>query len=347
MEAGAEAIYQGALHDGAWAGRADFLLRVPQPSALGPWSYDIADAKLAVAEKAAFLVQLGVYADLVAALQGRLPSSVRALLGDGREVRYDPARTIAYVRAARARFERRIGSLDPAAVPDRVGACEGCVWFERCDERRRGVDHLSQVAGMRRAQIVRLGESGVTTLAGLALAPDGARPRRTSEPSFVALRRQAALQLEQRVDGVPRYELLPPRERAGFALLPPPAAGDVYLDAEIDPLFEPGRSLVYLLGAYVHDAGQRRYRPFWSETRAQERSRLRGLRRLAGASTAAPTPPRTSTTTDPTTRARCGGWRCSTARARTRSTTCCAARSGRSARGRARRRSRSRTRATR
>ncbi len=277
MEAGAPAIYQAALHDGAWAGRADFLLRVEAPSALGPWSYDVADAKLAVAEKAGFLVQLGVYADLVAAVQGRLPDSVRALLGDGREARYDPARTIAYVRAARARFERRLARLDPDAVPDRVAACERCVWLARCDERRRAADHLSQVAGIRRAQIARLGAAGITTLAGLALAPEAAKPRGIGAPSFAALRRQAALQLEQRLTGTPRYELLAPHERAGLALLPPPDSGDVYLDVESDPLYEPGRSLQYLFGAYAHDGSARRYRPFWSETRAQERAAFEAL----------------------------------------------------------------------
>jgi predicted RecB family nuclease len=271
MEAGAEAIYQGAFHDGAWAGRADFLIRVDHPSALGAWSYDIADAKLAVSEKASFLVQLCVYADLVAAVQGVLPRSIRALLGDGREVRYDPARYVAYVRLARERFERRIASLDPEAVPERVSACDGCAWFERCDERRRKVDHLSFVAGIRRAQIARLDGAGLTTLAALAQAPDAGKPARMSGPTFAALRKQAALQLDQRLTGIPRYELLEPRERTGFAALPEPARGDVYFDIEGDPLYEPGRTLEYLLGAYVHDAQGPRYRPFWGETRAGER----------------------------------------------------------------------------
>jgi uncharacterized protein len=274
MEAGAEAIYQGAFHDGSWAGRADFLIRVDHPSALGAWSYDIADAKLAVSEKASFLVQLCVYADLVAAVQGVLPRSIRALLGNSHEVRYDPARYVPYVRLARERFERRIGSLDPEAVPDRVAACDGCVWFERCNERRRAVDHLSFVAGIRRTQIARLGGAGVTTLKALAQAPDAGKPPRMSAVTFATLRKQAALQLDQRVTGIPHYALLEPHERAGFAALPEPARGDVYFDIEGDPLYEPGRALEYLFGAYVHDAEGPRYRPFWGETRDGERAAL-------------------------------------------------------------------------
>ncbi len=47
MRAGTAVIYQATfLHD-RWVGHADFLERVEQPSALGDWSYEVADAKLA------------------------------------------------------------------------------------------------------------------------------------------------------------------------------------------------------------------------------------------------------------------------------------------------------------
>ncbi len=36
MRAGADVIYQAAFFDGGWHGRADFLLRVEEPSDLGP-----------------------------------------------------------------------------------------------------------------------------------------------------------------------------------------------------------------------------------------------------------------------------------------------------------------------
>src|SRR5271170_6624599 len=47
MRAGADVIVQGAfLHD-AWSGRTDILRRVEIPSALGSWSYEVIDTKLA------------------------------------------------------------------------------------------------------------------------------------------------------------------------------------------------------------------------------------------------------------------------------------------------------------
>ncbi len=272
MRSGAEAIYQGSFLDGEWTGRADFLFRVDAPSALGAWSYDVADTKLAIRAKPQFLVQLCTYALLVASVQRTLPRSVRALFGDGSEVAYDPARYAAYVRSAQRRFAAALGALDADAIPDRLSACEGCAWSAHCDGVRRRADHLSLVAGMRRDQTKRLAAAGIATLERLATAEAGARPERMAEKTFATLRRQAALQFHQRTTGSRRYELLPPRAAHGFAALPPPAEGDVYFDMEGDPLYEAGRGLEYLFGAYVADDAERPYREFWGETRAQEKA---------------------------------------------------------------------------
>ena len=272
MVSGAEAIYQASFLNGAWTGRADFLVRVDDaPSGLGSWSYDVADTKLAIRAKPQFLVQLCTYAELVAAVQGVLPRSVRALFGDGSETAYDPRRYAAYVRAAQRRFESAYGALDPDAVPERVTACEQCVWTARCDGVRRGVDHLSLVAGMRRDQTKRLVAAGIATLERLATSPADAHPAKMAAQTFANLRRQATLQLYQRTTGLHRYELLAPRELHGFTALPHPSAGDVYFDMEGDPLYEAGKGLEYLFGAFVPDDADHPYREFWGETRDQEK----------------------------------------------------------------------------
>jgi predicted RecB family nuclease len=192
MASGAEAIYQASFLDGAWTGRADFLLRVDRPSALGAWSYEVADTKLAIREKPQFLVQLCTYAELVAGVQGELPPTVRALFGDGTEIAYDPRHYVAYVRAAQRRFVGAVAALDAEAVPERVPACEECAWATQCNGVRRRVDHLSLVAGMRRDQTKRLVAAGIATLERLAGAAEDARPARMAEKTFATLRRQAA-----------------------------------------------------------------------------------------------------------------------------------------------------------
>lgn len=47
MQDGFDIIYQPVLTDGSWYGRADFLQKVNRPSALGNWSYEAVDTKLA------------------------------------------------------------------------------------------------------------------------------------------------------------------------------------------------------------------------------------------------------------------------------------------------------------
>src|ERR1019366_3678725 len=64
MRAGVDVIYQAALADGSWRGFADFLEKVPMPCpALGGYSYEVLDTKLARHAKAGYLVQLCLYSD--------------------------------------------------------------------------------------------------------------------------------------------------------------------------------------------------------------------------------------------------------------------------------------------
>ena len=67
MAAGAEIIVQGAFRSGGWAGRTDVLRRVATSSDLGPWSYEVIDAKLARETKGGAVLQLCLYAELLAA----------------------------------------------------------------------------------------------------------------------------------------------------------------------------------------------------------------------------------------------------------------------------------------
>src|SRR5437764_398199 len=84
MRAGADVIYQAALADGGWRGYADFLERVPKPSpALGDWSYEVIDTKLARRPKPEFIVQLCLYSHLLARVQGLQPEHMHIVLGNG------------------------------------------------------------------------------------------------------------------------------------------------------------------------------------------------------------------------------------------------------------------------
>jgi predicted RecB family nuclease len=74
MKEGAEVIAQGALAYQGWAGRADILRRVEVPSAIGHWSYEALDTKLARETKAGAILQLCLYSDLLTQAQGIAPA---------------------------------------------------------------------------------------------------------------------------------------------------------------------------------------------------------------------------------------------------------------------------------
>jgi len=117
MDAGAEAIVQATLVDGCWHGRADVLLRVERPSALGSWSYIPADTKLAAETRGGTVLQLCLYADLLRTAQGALPEEM-LVVAPGRYADPGQLRTLdffAYYRLVRQQLEVAIQQVPAAA----------------------------------------------------------------------------------------------------------------------------------------------------------------------------------------------------------------------------------------
>lgn len=268
MKRGVPVIHQATFYDEGWVGLADFVERVEEPSQLGSWSYEVADAKLAKRAKPHFLLQLCFYSDWVAALQGKLPRRMHLLLGSKQRESYRYAEFAAYYRVLRRRLASAVAGEGRKIYPLSVPHCDICRWSDRCRDQWKADDHLSLVANIRNVQIERLEAGGIATLAALA----GTREqsvRRMAPVTFRTLRQQAILQLRQRETGRPDYELLAPEPGRGFALLPPPSPGDVFFDMEGDPYLEGG--LEYLFGAAFLDGDRVTYRPWWGHDAAEEK----------------------------------------------------------------------------
>ncbi|HUF06856.1 MAG TPA: TM0106 family RecB-like putative nuclease [Candidatus Binatia bacterium] len=276
MRQGADVIFQATFFDGRWRGHADFLYRVERPSpVLGAYSYDIADTKLSRGVKAAAIIQMCVYADLLARLQGVLPETVYVVTGDGVERPHRLTDYAAYFRYARNRFEQRVlgGSLGLDTYPDPVEHCQVCVWYPTCIQRRRDDDHPSIVAGIRRVDTERFMSADVRTLTQIARLPPDASVPEVEPHARRRLSDQARLQLHERVTGERVYELIPPEPDAsgrGLAALPEPTPWDVFFDIESDP-WALDDGLEYLLGLAITVDGERTYLPFWSHDREEEK----------------------------------------------------------------------------
>lgn len=270
MRGGADVIYQGVLVDEDWRGIADFLVRVTALSAFGAWSYEAWDTKLGRHAKPTYALQLAFYSDQIARLQGITPRSMCVVLGQHEVQRLKTDDFLAYYRAARRRFAAFSASPEGTS-PYPVEHCGICRYRLQCGEVWRQTDHLSLVAGIRRETALRLEKAGVTTTAALASCascPD----QRISEPTFAALREQAALQRSFTDTGQHTYQLIHPSEERGFALLPEPSPGDLFFDMEGYPYFEPTGGLEYLFGVAWMEAGSIRFQPWWGTDRAGEKA---------------------------------------------------------------------------
>ena len=177
MRRGVDVVYQGRLEsgDGRWSGYPDFLIRVEAPSALGAWSYEAADAKLARTARGTALLQLLLYSDLLATVQEREPERMHLALGggDGRiDASFRVVEYAAYYRAVRRTFEAHADA--PAETyPEPVDHCRALRLerpLRRPAPRRRpplasGRDHARPAA-----------------TPGRARHPDDGRPRRVAPP---------------------------------------------------------------------------------------------------------------------------------------------------------------------
>ena len=281
MRTGADVIVQGALEDGDWYGRPDVLLKIDVPSAFGTWAYEIADTKLARETRGGTILQLGLYCEMLARMQGRRPERFYVVTPDTalpvNEYRVDDY--AAYFRLIRGRLEVTVNEdeevLAAANYPEPVDHCDVCPWSSVCTQKRRTDDHLSLVAGISRLQRHELEARDIPTLAALAELPLplAFKPKRGAAATFERVREQARLQLVARNTQQPVFELIQPLEREkGLCRLPQPSSRDLFLDLEGDPFVgEGGRE--YLFGLVsLGESGEPVYRAFWAQTDQEERA---------------------------------------------------------------------------
>jgi uncharacterized protein len=273
---GRDAVYQATFLNEPWGGRSDFLVRVDNPSAFGPWSYEVVETKLARSTKATALIQLCFYSELLSRIQALEPEQMHVVLGGAASPeKFQVQRYIAYFRKVKSEFERAWNSIADT-YPEPTEHCEVCPWFPICDKRRRNDDHLSLVAGISRNQRKALAGRGVFTVAALAKLSLPPKPKieRIGDAALLRIREQARLQIQGREEGRLIYELIEDAEEGkGLGILPVPSPADLFLDIEANP-YVLDEGLEYLIGMVTLPArlgGEPTYESLWALTRSEER----------------------------------------------------------------------------
>jgi predicted RecB family nuclease len=264
MREGADVVYQATFFDGTWRGHADFLLKVDRSSALGGWSYEVADTKLARHVTGGAVLQVCSYVEQLTRVQGRRPEWLHIVLG-GSERRIETLRVddyMAYYRRVKAEFEAAVAAGEPvypvtASYPDPVEHCEVCRWAVHCRDQRREDDDLSLVAGISARQRRALKETGVRHRRELAVLPLPVRPRLegVSDQALARVHDQAAIQVKGEDGKEILWEFIEPERDEdgalvadrGFLVLPPPSPSDLFFDIEGDP-FALEDGVEYLFG---------------------------------------------------------------------------------------------------
>ncbi len=283
MQRGADVIAQGALGTPGFFGRPDILRKVSAPSALGNFSYEAYDCKLARETKATTILQLSFYSELLNVAQGTIPEFMWVVV-PGSEFTGESHRVddyAAYYRYVKSQLVNATKNGSPdGTYPEPCAHCDVCRWFRECDTRRRTDDHLSLVAGIRRQQQNQLEKWDITTVANLAAMPIPIkkRPEQGSREGLERVREQARVQVESSKQKIPISEpILPIVEAMGFCRLPEPTPHDLFLDFEGDP-FVGENGLQYLTGLASRDAaGAPVYEKQWALHRAEEKKNFEWL----------------------------------------------------------------------
>ncbi|MET0579283.1 MAG: TM0106 family RecB-like putative nuclease, partial [Ilumatobacteraceae bacterium] len=235
------------------------LVRTVDPDT-GAVTYEPVDAKLARNEaKPGHVLQLCFYAEALGALTGARPTHVRIALGSGEVETIRVSDVLPYWR----RLRKQLAALVEAppvddTFPEPCDHCQFCLFEMVCEHQWRQADSLVHVAGVRPADRVTLRAGRVGTIARLAALErpiDGLDEGRRER--FV---RQARLQVAAREhpDAPPPFELVAEStgalnaasetEAVGFAAMPAPDDGDVFLDFEGHPFWRADVGLFFLFG---------------------------------------------------------------------------------------------------
>jgi uncharacterized protein len=269
---GPDVLFQGAFLASPWGGWSDFLIRVEEPSALGAFSYEVVDTKLKRKPDPKHVLQLVLYSDLLAKIQGREPERAHIELGNGERFSFRLQEYAAYARHARSQLENFVAN-PTITSSEPVKHCGLCRWRVICQNEWEAADSLALVAGISRSQRNKLSAAGTTTMTALGTRSE--RVPQLAEATLEKLTIQARLQSARRLGGPPSFVLKPLSPDRGLFLLPKPDPGDLIYDIEGDPFYDDG--LEYLHGIWFANGGVGEFKDFWAHDRIEEGEALRQL----------------------------------------------------------------------
>jgi predicted RecB family nuclease len=281
MQRGYGVIFQAYLERDNFKGYADFLIKRPGKSNLGDYYYEAWDTKLSKTTRPYFIVQLCCYSWMLEDIQGYLPQEIVVVLGDKKEDRIRIAPYFAYFQNLKKQFLEAQQSFtgEIQQLPDPALCREYGAWGTYAQQLMQQSDSLSIVANIRKSQIKKLNDLGITTLTELA-ETSLSYVKGISPETLGKIKAQAEIQLASKGQTKPKYKVLMADQGKGLSALPPASSNDVFFDIEGHPLMEGG--LEYLWGVSYHNkqailGKQYAFKDWWAHDQAQEKLAFEGF----------------------------------------------------------------------
>lgn len=275
MQQGVDVIYQASLRLSSdseentfsqFIGHADYLRKIPVPSLLGDYSYEVWDAKLASHVKPYFIIQLCCYAQMLEKIQGVRPKEIAVVLGNNTIERLKTDDYFYYYKNIKSQFLKFHQGFDLNTMEDPAHSKEFGCWSDYANALLNDRDHLSLTANITRAQIKKLEKKNIKTCVDLMNSTLKSIPK-IHDDTYQHLKNQITIQIKSRGLAIPLYKVA----GSGLSHLPPHSDYDVFFDIEGFPLVEGG--LEYLWGnTYFDEKLSKQFMDFWAHDQAQEKT---------------------------------------------------------------------------
>lgn len=278
MKKGVEVIRGGWLKRDNWRGEIDFLVKNNEiKSNLGNYSYDVIDAKNSIKSKPEHIIQLGIYAFMLESFQGRLPSKLKVALKNNYFYEMNTDEIYDLFLNFKNKYEIFVNNNINDSRPEKVSFCNICRWADECEKIWIKNDDLNQVIGVNKVQKNKLFDLGINTMNNLSKKDENITLKGFNKSTSKKIILQSKLQqnsikLNKNSWVINNENIKDPYK--GFNLLNKPSKCDLYFDMESveDHIISGG--LEYLFGIFYIENDIKKFVPFWSHNKEDEKKSL-------------------------------------------------------------------------
>lgn len=262
---GNDVIFQPILIKHQFRGRADFLIKVPEKSSLGYFCYEVWECKIGLTIKPDFLIQTTSYIEMLHKIQNKYPKNITIILGNGEKKQRVLKNYKFLYKYFKKQFLLYHNNFNQNKFPTPIRVNSNSQWQEYSAWLLKIIQHISQIAGIKKTQIESLKKKNILTLAELINFRIN-KVINISIKTTKQLIKQSSLQILTKTNEIPKYKFTSFDKNL---VIPLESPGDLFFDIEGYPMHNKG--LEYLWGVlYLKKPAIYNYFSFWAHTKDRE-----------------------------------------------------------------------------